>query len=124
MEENMKAKDFDILGNIIENDATYRGGCIKWDISSMGWDIPEGERAVMGTSQNYLGGGMAAAIENGYMFNAKALPDDQFAELQILKERMKRYHYSYNLGGGDEWMAENNSFEKQQNLPARSEYLK
>ena len=113
----MKAEEFDLEANIISCDISYRGGSIRWDVSSM-FDTGD-EPAIMGTSQNYLGGGIAGAIENGYMFNPKALPADQFEQLQILKERMKRYHYDLNNGGGDEYMQEEvNSYEFNQNLPA------
>ena len=94
-----------IEDHVVDMDISYRGGVLKIDVSELFPEVEEwGESAIMGASQNYLGGGIAGSISNGYMFDAKRLNKKQFALLQKVAEECKRYFYDLNNGGGDEYM--------------------
>lgn len=124
--KNKRADQFDIEANVLEQDISYRGRQLKVDVSSL---FPEVENAVMGAYQNYLGGGMPGAIQSGAMFNAALLNKKDQATYRALAERIKRYFYELNNGGGDEYVQENltgseapgDGYLKNQNLP-RSAY--
>lgn len=109
------ADNFDIEAHITECDISYRGGNLKVDVSSI---FPDVEDAIMGAYQNYLGGGIAGAIIGASMFTPDDLTADQQEVFYALKERIKKYFYAINQGGGDDYMVENvNSYDKNQIMP-------
>lgn len=104
-----KAQEFDIESNILDGDISYRGGTLKIDVSSLFPYIGEDEssEAVMGAYQNYLGGGIAGAIIGAAKFDPSELKTDEEREaFEIIKERIKKFFYEANNGGGDEYMQE------------------
>jgi len=113
---NKKVEAFDIEANIIKCDVSYRGGVLKIDVSEL---FPNVEEAIMGASQNYLGGGIAGAIVAGAMFDVDELESDDDKEVFFeLKEKIKKYFYEINNGGGDEYMVDEvNSYKQNQGLP-------
>lgn len=92
--------------NTTEFDASYRGGTLKVDVSSL---FPNVENAVMGAYQNYLGGGIAGAIVGAAMFDPSELSKKDQKTFESLKDAIKRYFHAANNGGGDEYMQENHS---------------
>lgn len=123
--KNKRADEFDIEAHTIDCDISYRGGTLKIDVSSLFPKVAEeGDRAIMGAYQNYLGGGMAGSIQSGAMFDSRTLSKRDQATYMALAERIKRHFYNLNNGGGDEYMQENvtgkgapNGYLKNQNLP-------
>lgn len=111
--------NFDISAHIITCDASHRGGSIKVDVSSLFNGIEDGEEAIMGAYQNYLGGGMRGAIVGASMFNPDALDKVERAMFDALKEKIKKYFYQITndeeLDMNDEWNTM--AYEKQQSLP-------
>lgn len=108
---------FDIEEHIISCDASHRGGTLKIDVSSI---FPDVEDAIMGASQNYLGGGMRGSISGGAMFNPSELANDaERADFTALLERIKRYFHAITNdeedGMNDEWNTM--SYEKNQHMP-------
>lgn len=89
----------------IEADVSYRGGTFKASISELLPDVPS-EQAVVGAYQNYLGGGIAGAIQAGAMMDPSELEEQDEALMREAMEAAKRYFYNLNNGGGDEWMQE------------------
>jgi hypothetical protein len=113
--KNKIVEAFDIESHVIEGDISYRGGTLKVDVSEI---FPGVEDAVMGAYQNYLGGGIAGAIVGAAQFNPDNLSIKDREIFDALKEKIKKYFWSLNNGGGDEYMVENvNSFEQNQRLP-------
>lgn len=111
----MEVKDFNIADNIISNEMGWRGGSLKVDVSDM---FPDVSKPVMGCYQNYLGGGIAGKIVGAAMFMPDELSEADQVKFHELKERIVRYAFSLNNGGGDEWMQENHAnLEFNQNLP-------
>lgn len=110
-----KAIQFDIESNITECDISYRGGTLKVDVSEL---FPYIDGAIMGASQNYLGGGIAGAISGGAMFTPDELHKKDVPVFHAMIERLKQYFFEINNGGGDDYMQENfGSYEHNQNLP-------
>lgn len=70
--------------HIIELDASYRGGNIKIDVSSLFPEIVD-EDPIIGAYQNYLGGGLAGCIVGASMFNFNDLTPSH----QVIAERIK-----------------------------------
>ena len=70
-----------IAENITTNDTSYRGGTIKVDLTnllsqkSLKAIENAGEEPIAGTSQNYLGGGMAGRITSGRSFDLNLLTE-------------------------------------------------
>tara|TARA_R110000868_G_scaffold160342_1_gene389793 strand:+ start:422 stop:775 length:354 start_codon:yes stop_codon:yes gene_type:complete len=96
-------------------DVSYRGGTLKIDASEL---FPELDDATMGAYQNYLGGGIAGAIQIGTNFNPGDLSESDQVVFKDLSEALKRYFYNINNGGGDDYMVEEvNSYEQNQTLP-------
>lgn len=120
MKNIKKVNEFDIEENTTECDVSYRGGVLKVNVSAIfpevaDWD--NGDEAIMGASQNYLGGGIAGRITSGAMFDASRLNKKQREVYEALAERIKQYFYELNAGGGDEYMVEEvNSYEGNQRL--------
>ena len=111
-----KAKAFDIEEHIVDIDISYRGGTLKVNVAEL---FPNVEEPIMGAYQNYLGGGLAGCIVDAAMFHPDDLPDESHREaFHILRDRIKRYFYEANQGGGDEYMVANNSYKANQSLPA------
>jgi len=114
------ANEFDITENTTRCDISYRGGVLEVDVSSL-FDVDD---AVIGASQNYLGGGIAGAINGGAMFSPEDLTTEEQEVFHILIERIKKHFYTLNEGGGDEYMHENvtgpdaGGYEKNQQIPA------
>jgi hypothetical protein len=109
------ADSFDIEANLIECDVSYRGGTLKVNVSEVFPRLLQ-KRAedgtcdielVMGAYQNYLGGGIAGSIVGASMFNPDELNAREKKIFFALKERIKRFFYDVNNGGGDEYMQEN-----------------
>lgn len=110
-----QAREFDIAAHVIDGDVSYRGGTLKVDVSEL---FPNIENAVMGAYQNYLGGGIAGQIIGAAQFEPSELSEKEQKVFHLLKERIKRYFYELNAGGGDEYMVDNyNSYERNQALP-------
>lgn len=114
LKANSKQADFFefIEENTLRCEVSYRGGGIEIDVSEL-----FGDGAKMTAYQNYLGGGIAGAICSDYNFI-------WFGKKEKLKERMaeelKKYFFSLNSGGGDEYMQEKvicGSYEKNQSFP-------
>lgn len=96
-------------------DVSYRGGTLKIDASEL---FPELDDATMGAYQNYLGGGIAGAIQVGTNFNPDDLSGVDRLVFNELSEELKRYFYNLNNGGGDDYMVEEvNTYEGNQKLP-------
>lgn len=104
--KNKKADLFDIENNIINCDVSYRGGSLKVDVSSLFPNLDKDE-AIMGAYQNYLGGGIAGAIIDAAMFSPEQLNAKDAKVFEALKERIKKFFYEINNGGGDDYMQEN-----------------
>jgi len=104
-----QAREFDIEAHIKDCDISYRGGNLKVDVSELFGEQAEknDEQAVMGAYQNYLGGGMAGAVQAGTMFDPDVLGKRDRAAFEVLRERIKKFFYEVNNGGGDEYMQEN-----------------
>jgi len=110
-----QAKEFDLEDNTTECDISYRGGTLKIDVSDI---FPNVDEPIMGAYQNYLGGGMAGSIVGAAMFDPSELSKPEQKAFEVLKDRIKRYFYDLNNGGGDEYMQEEvNSFQVNQSLP-------
>lgn len=112
-----------IENNITDQNISYRGGFIKVDISGLLSQTSlqalenAGENAIAGTSQNYLGGGIAGRITTGRQFDINLLTKKDQAVYDQFCKACIEYHYTQNEGGGDEYMVENvNTLEKNQNL--------
>ena len=101
--KNKIADNFNIEEHIINSDISYRGGTLKIDVSEL---FPNIENAVMGAYQNYIGGGIAGAIVGAAMFDPSELNAKEQKTFFVLKERIKKYFYELNNGGGDEYMQE------------------
>jgi hypothetical protein len=72
----------------------------------------------MGAYQNYLGGGIAGAVQTGRMFDLSSLTVRNQKRYEKLAEELKRYFYDLNNGGGDDYMQEEvNSYTQNQRLP-------
>ena len=113
--KNKIADNFDIEANTTDCDVSYRGGSLKVDVSSL---FPNVEDAVMGAYQNYLGGGIAGAIVGAAMFDPNELTVKERKTFDALKERIKRYFFDLNHGGGDEYMVNYvNSYKNNQKNP-------
>jgi hypothetical protein len=115
--KNLKiVEEFDVESHVIEGDISYRGGTLKVDVSSV---FPNVSNPVMGAYQNYLGGGIAGAIIGGAQFTPDELNEDEKEIFTALLDKIKKYFYSLNNGGGDDYMTENvNSFKNNQKLPS------
>lgn len=114
-----QAKEFDIEKHVINSDVSYRGGSLRVDVSDLFGEQAEanGEQAIMGAYQNYLGGGIAGSIQGASMFNPACLNARDRKAFEILTERIKKYFYSLNNGGGDDYMQENANYERTQSMP-------
>lgn len=114
---NKRADAFDIEENTIACDISHRGGTLKVNVSSL-FNTGD-EEAIMGAYQNYLGGGIAGAIVGASMFDKEALNKKDRATFDALNERIKRYFYEMNAGGGDDYMIEEvNSYARNQAMSA------
>ena len=114
----LKYRQF-IEDNTKDCNISYRGGILKIDVSDLFPELEEaGEDAIMGASQNYLGGGIAGAITTGRMFALDILTAENRKVYEELAGEVKKYFYELNNGGGDEYMQEEvNSYEQNQALP-------
>lgn len=117
----LKYREF-IEENTTDCDISYRGGVLKINVSELFPELAEsGEEAIMGASQNYLGGGIAGAISTGRMFDIELLTAKNKKVYAVLAEEVKKYFYELNNGGGDDYMQENvNSYEQNQRLATRA----
>lgn len=111
-----------IKDNMISGDISYRGGSLKVSVSNIFPDQEEGH--YIGAYQNYLGGGMAGAIQSGASFNYLTLSKKDQKIYQELANACKEYFYNVNNGGGDDYMQEEvtgknaGGYSANQNLPA------
>lgn len=109
-----KVDSFNIEDNIVSCDASYRGGCLKVDVSSI--FTTTGEQMIMGAYQNYLGGGLRGSIQGGSMFRPIKSEEKRFEQM---KEKIKRYFHnitnSEEESMNDEWNTM--SYEKNQVMP-------
>lgn len=112
--KNKIADNFNIESHILECGISYRGGNLKIDVAEL---FPNVDEPVMGAYQNYLGGGIAGCIVGAAMFDPAELSVKDRKVFDCLIERIKKYFYSLNNGGGDEYMVENvNSYKQNQSL--------
>jgi hypothetical protein len=113
-----EAKEFDLEAHIMRgSEVSYRGGSLKIDVSEIFPGV-DSDEAIMGAYQNYLGGGIAGAIQSGSMFSPQFLNAKDRKVFEILSERIKKFFFELNNGGGDEYMQENfGTFEHNQALP-------
>ena len=89
--------------NVIDIDASRRGGTIKINVVELFPEI-ETENAIMGASQNYLGGGMAGSIGGGAMFMPEDLKDDKQRKVfHELIEQIKRYFHAVTNDMAEDW---------------------
>mgnify|MGYP000924543649 FL=1 len=81
------------------------------------------EPAIMGAYQNYLGGGIAGAIQTGRQFDISGFSKKDLAIYEEMAEACKRYFYDLNNGGGDDYMQNEvtgpnaGGYEKLQKMP-------
>lgn len=102
--EKIDYREF-IEAHTVDCDISYRGGSLKVDVSEL---LNTGnEPAIMSAYQNYLGGGIAGAIQAGRQFDISSFSKKDLAIYEKLAEACKRYFYDLNEGGGDEYMHEN-----------------
>ena len=118
-----------IENNIKDCDISYRGGTLKVDLSgyfsndSIEKIHEEGEEAIAGAYQGYLGGGIAGSIQIGNNFDPCLLTDEDSKLWEIMKKDLIQYFYNINNGGGDDYMQENvtgaeaGGLEKLQKMP-------
>ena len=71
-----------VLDNVQDADISYRGGSLKVDVSDL-FETGD-EPAVMGAYQNYLGGGIAGAIQAGRMFDISDFTAEDMAVYELL----------------------------------------
>jgi len=111
-----EVKNFIISENVISDDASYRGGTLKIDVSSI---FPNVEDAVMGAYQNYLGGGMRGAVIGASMFEPDELSEKDKVIFFELKEKIKRFFHALTsdeeIEMNDEW--NKMDYEKNQAMP-------
>ncbi len=112
----MNYKNFKIEDNIIDCNISYRGGILKVDVSDL---FPYIEDAIMGASQNYLGGGITGAITTGRQFPLSDLKVKDLKIYEKLVEDIKKYFYDINNGGGDDYM-QNESGQTYEKVQARA----
>ena len=99
-----KVELFNIEKNIISCEVSYRGGSLKVNVSEL---FPNVDNPIMGAYQNYLGGGIAGSICGGSQFDPSELSKRDQAVFKAMSERLKKYFYGLNNGGGDDYMQEN-----------------
>lgn len=97
--------------NTLRCEVSYRGGGIEVDAS----DYTKIDGAKISAYQNYLGGGIAGAIQSSRNFETKNKVKQEKADR--LANALKKYFYALNNGGGDEYMQEINTYTKNQHLP-------
>lgn len=97
---------FNVSKHVIDCKISHRGGSLKVDVSEL---FPNVDNPIMGAYQNYLGGGIAGSIQGGSMFDPSELSDSERDLFDETMESIKRYFYSLNEGGGDEYMHENHT---------------
>lgn len=122
----MKTKKFNcrefIEANLIDANVSYRGGSLKVDVSEL-FNTGD-EPAIMGAYQNYLGGGIAGAIQTGRQFDISRFSKKDLALYEKMAEACKRYFYDLNKGGGDDYMqnevtgSDAGGYERLQKMPA------
>lgn len=116
-----QAREF-IEAHTVNADISYRGGSLKVDVSEL-FNTGD-EPAIMGAYQNYLGGGIAGAIQTGRQFDISGFSKKDLKVYEIMAEACKRYFYDLNNGGGDDYMQENvtgggsKGYKKLQKMPA------
>lgn len=102
-----KIKEY-ITSHVIESDISYRGGTLKIDVSELfNINTNNSDEPIMGAYQNYLGGGIAGAIQTGRQFDIANFNKKDLALYNKVAEQTKRYFYDLNNGGGDEYMQDN-----------------
>lgn len=103
--KNKKSYKQFIEDHTIDIDASRRGGVIKIDVSELFPEIVEaGDDAVMGASQNYLGGGMCGATTGGAMFQPDDLENDKQREIFFeIKDQIKRYFHAITNEQVEDW---------------------
>lgn len=106
----MKINDFNIEENVYKSDYSYRGGYILVNCSEL---FPKVENALIGASQNYLGGGMLGRIQGVAQFNPEQLSKRDFKRFIKIKEKIKKYFHSLTQHE-DEW--ENMDYETNQKM--------
>jgi len=118
-----KAREF-IEEHTINADVSYRGGSLKVDVSDL-FETGD-EPAIMGAYQNYLGGGIAGAIQTGRQFDISNFSKKDLKIYEVMAEACKRYFYDLNNGGGDDYMQENvtggvsKGYKALQKMPSRA----
>jgi len=95
------ANEFDIESHLTDCDISYRGGFFRCNVREL---FPNVDDAIMGAAQNYLGGGIAGAIQARAMFTPDELNAKELEIFDALKPRMIQFFYNVNNGGGDDYM--------------------
>ena len=104
-----------IKSHTLRCEAGYRGGGIEVDCTDF---FPYIEDAGMTAYQNYLGGGILAAIQSDNNFEGVLKKKDR-RKFEQLREALKRYFHNLTNHEGNEW--EEETYEQNQ-LKPRSAY--
>ena len=100
-----------IKSHTLSCEASYRGGGIEIDCTDL---FPYIEDAGMTAYQNYLGGGILAAIQSDNNFEGLLKKKDR-RKFEQLREALKRYFHNLTNHEGDEW--EEETYEQNQRKP-------
>ena len=108
--KNLREK---VVGAVIRQELSYRGGGIEIDLGvfTPSW---EGER--MSAYQNYLGGGMLGSIQNDCTIDNWQFTQIIGLTLTDIGEELKKYMHELTNHSNDEWECQ--SYEDNQGMSA------
>jgi hemerythrin superfamily protein len=100
-----------IKNHTLRCEVSFRGGGIEIDCTEL---FPYIEDVGMTAYQNYLGGGILAAIQSDNNFEGILKKKDR-RKFEQLREALKRYFHNLTNHEGDEW--EEETYEQNQRKP-------
>jgi len=109
VDKKMKYEEY-IEENTLRCEASYRGGGIEIDVSSL-----FGEDCKMSAYQNYLGGGMLGSIQSNCNFDTESLSEAKQKKCFDLADELKRYFHNLTNHEDDEW--ESQTYDVNQSMP-------